>query len=165
MPLADGLTDGKRRRARVMKVFPTCLYMHHLHRVQNGIPLVTGEYIRSGDPYIFNAMDKLRQLNDYARQTEHGHNFTAQAPHAQRHEITLQAPHELRRRSAKPREYWHADTILLGKTWNHMKQALIMVDDYSCMSFIYLMKDGTLHTVVADLEEIFFRQRPVDTNN
>jgi len=110
-------------------------------------------------------MDKLRQLNDCARQTEHGHEFTAQTPHAQRHEITLQAPHELRRRSAKPREYWHADKIPLGKTWIHIKQALIMVDDYSRMLFIYLMKDRTPHTVVAALEAHFFRQRPVDTNN
>jgi len=126
--------------------------------------LVTGEYIRPGDLYLSNAIDKLQQLDDYARQTEHGHEFTAQAPHAQRHEITLQAPHELRRRSAKPREYWHADTIPLGKTWNHMKQALIMVDDYSRMSFIYLMKDKTQHSVAAALEEDFLRQRPVDTN-
>jgi hypothetical protein len=52
------------------------------------------------------------------------------------------------RHSTRPRQYWHADTIPLGsKTWNNMKHALILVDDYSRMTFVYLMKAKTQHTV------------------
>ena len=50
------------------------------------------------------------------------------------------------RHSTRPRQYWHADTIPLGsKTWNNMKHALILVDDYSRMTFVYLMKVNTAH--------------------
>jgi len=45
---------------------------------------------------------------------------------------------ELRRHSTKSREYWHADTNPLGKTWNHMKDAFFIWWFYSyviCVSY------------------------------
>ena len=69
--------------------------------------------------------------------------FRAGVPHAKRH-------------STRPRQYWHADTIPLGsKTWNNMKHALILVEDYSRMTFVYLLKEKTQHTVTAALREHF----------
>ena len=72
-------------------------------------------------------------------------------------------PVELRRCSTKSREYWHADTIPLGNTWNHMKHALVIVDDFTRMSFVYLLKDKSQYSVAAALEEHFLQQRPTST--
>jgi len=72
-------------------------------------------------------------------------------------------PIALRRRSTKSREYWHADTIPLGKTWNHMKDAPVIVDDFTCMSFLYPIKDKSQYSVAAALEEHFLQQRPTST--
>jgi len=46
-------------------------------------------------------------------------------------------PIELCRRSTKSREYWHSDTIPLEKTWNHMKDALVIVDDFTGTRMIH----------------------------
>jgi len=63
-------------------------------------------------------------------------------------------------RSTKSREYWHADTVPLGKMWNHVKHALVMVDGFTRMLFVYLIKDKSHYTVAAALEEHFLQQRP-----
>jgi len=40
-------------------------------------------------------------------------------------------PIELCCRSTKSREYWHSDTIPHEKTWKHMRDAFIIVDDFT----------------------------------
>ena len=50
-------------------------------------------------------------------------------------------PIKLRRNSTKSREYEHADTNPLGKTWNHMKDTFVIVDDFTRMSFVYPITD------------------------
>jgi len=69
-------------------------------------------------------------------------------------------PIELRHHSTKSREYWHADTIPLNKTWNHMKDALVIVDDFTLMPFVYPIKDKSQYLVAAALKEHFLQQRP-----
>jgi len=44
---------------------------------------------------------------------------------------TKTRPLELRRRSTKWREYWHPDIVPLRNTWNHMKYALVIVNDFT----------------------------------
>ena len=72
-------------------------------------------------------------------------------------------PVELHRRSTKSRDYWHADTIPLGNTWNHMKHVLVIVDDFTRVSFVYRLKDKSQYSVAAALEEHFLQQRPTST--
>lgn len=75
----------------------------------------------------------------------------------------MTCPLELRRCSTKSREYWYADTVPLGKTWNHTKHALVMVDDFTRMSFVYLIKDKSQYVVAAALGEHFVQERPTST--
>ena len=56
-------------------------------------------------------------------------------------DVSKTRPLELHRRSTKSPEYWHAGTVPLGKMWNHIKQALVIVDDFTRMSFVHLIKD------------------------
>ena len=46
------------------------------------------------------------------------------------------------RRSVSPGDYWHCNTIpLSGKCWGGMKEALVMVDDFSRKVFVYIMEN------------------------
>jgi len=72
-------------------------------------------------------------------------------------------PIEVRRRSMKSREYWHTDTIPLGKTWNHMDDAFIIVDDFIRMSLLYSITDKFQYSVAVALEKHFLQQRPTST--
>ena len=44
-----------------------------------------------------------------------------------------------------------------------MKPALVIVDDFKRMSFVYLLKDESQYSVAAALEEHFLQQRPTST--
>ena len=85
---------------------------------------VKGEYLISTDPYFSNAMDALKKLDEIEQISDQ-----AELPGHTSHDASKARPVELRRRSTKSREYWHADTIPLGNTWNHMKHAVVIVDD------------------------------------
>ena len=111
---------------------------------------VTGKYMKSNDPYISKAMHELEKLDVIEQASE---NETATKP----------APVELCRRSTKPREYWHADAIPLGNTWNKMKHALVIVDDFTRTSFIYLMNDTFQHMAAAALQGHFLQQSSATT--
>jgi hypothetical protein len=64
------------------------------------------------------------------------------------------------RNSNAPGEYWHCDTIPLGsKCWGGMREALIMVDDFSRKVFVYLMKDKQQDSVVEALRWHFLKVR------
>ena len=107
------------------------------------------------EEYLLDAMSHLRQMDASEDDllpdllplpTHSALHFRAGVPSARRH-------------STRPRQYWHADTIPLGsKSWNNMKHALILVDDFSRMTFVYLLKEKTQHTVAAALQEHFDRQ-------
>ena len=113
----------------------------------------TGQSLISTDSYFSHAMDELKRL-DEVEQISDQEDVCGQSDDASK-----ARPIELRHRSTKPREYWHADTIPLGKTWNHMKDALVIVDDLTRMSFVYPIKDKSQYSVAAALEH-FFHQRP-----
>jgi transposase InsO family protein len=44
------------------------------------------------------------------------------------------------RRSSSPGEYWHCDTIPLGKCWDGLHEALVLVDDFPQKIYVYAMK-------------------------
>ena len=99
------------------------------------VSAVKGEYMTSSDPYISKAMAELQKLDDIEQisdQEDRSDSMHVDAKHVK--------PVELRRRSTKPREYWHADTVPLGQTWHHIQHALVLVDDFTRMSFVYLLK-------------------------
>ena len=98
-----------------------------------------------------NALKKLDDIKQISDQEE--------LPGLTSNEASKARPVELRSRSTKSREYWHADTIPLGNTWNHMKNTLVIVDDFTRMSFVYLLEDKS-YSVAAAFEEHFLRQRP-----
>jgi len=120
--------------------------------------LVTGEYLISTDPYFSNAMDALKKLDEIEQISDQ-----EEVPGLTSDDASKASPIELRRRSTKSREYWHADTIPLGKTWNHMKDAFVIVDDFTRMSFVYPIKDKSQHSVAAALAEHFLQQWPTPT--
>jgi len=119
---------------------------------------VTGECLISTDPYFSNAMDALKKLDETEQISDQ-----EEVPSPTSDDASKARPIELRRCSTKSRECWHADTIPLGKTWNHIEDALVTVDDFTCMSFVYSIKDKSLYSVAAALEEHFFQQRPTST--
>jgi len=100
----------------------------------------------------FKKLDEIEQISDQEKLPGPAGNDASKA-----------RPVEFRRRSTKSREYWLADTIPLGNTWNHMKHALVIVDDFTRMSFVYLLKDKFQYSVPAALEEHFLQQRPTST--
>ena len=94
-----------------------------------------------------NALQKLDEIEQISDQEK--------LPGLAGNDASEARPVELRRRSTKSREYWHADTIPLGNTWNHMKHALVIGDDFTRMSFVYLLKDKSQYSVTAALEDHF----------
>jgi len=72
---------------------------------------VTGEYLISTDPYFSNAMDALKKLDDIEQISDQ-----EELPGHTSYDASKARPVELRRRSTKSREYWHADTIPQGNT-------------------------------------------------
>ena len=119
---------------------------------------VTGVYLTSTDSYFSNAMDELKKLDEIEQISDQ-----EEVPGLKSVDASKARPIELRRRTTKSREYWHADTIPLGKTWNHMKDALVIIDDFTRMSFVYRIKDKTQYSVAAALKEHFLQQRPTST--
>jgi len=111
---------------------------------------VTGEYLISTDSYFSNAMDEQKKLDKIEQISDQ-----EEVPCLTSDNAYKARPIELRRRSTKSREYWHADTIPLGKTWNHMRDALVIVDDFTRMSFVYRIKNKSQYSVAAALEEHF----------
>jgi len=92
--------------------------------------MVTGEYLASSDPFILNAMNALKKLDEM----EHMSNKEeVSCPTGDK--VSKTRPLELRHRITKSREYWHADTVPLGKTWNYIQHAFVMVDDLLVCSF------------------------------
>ena len=102
-----------------------------------------------------NALKQLDEIEQISDQEE--------LPSLTNNDASKARPVELRRLSAKSREYWHADTIPLGNTWNHVKHALVIVDDFTRMSFVYPIKDKSQYSVAAAIEEHFLQQRPTST--
>ena len=119
---------------------------------------VISEYLISTDPYFSNAMCALKKLDEIEQIS-----YQEELPGHTSNDASKARPVELRRRSTKSREYWRADTIPLGNTWNHMKLALVIVDDFTRMSFVYLLQDKSQYSVAGALEEHFLQQRPTST--
>jgi len=115
---------------------------------------VTREYLISTDPYFSYAMEALKKLDEIQQILDQ-----EEVPSPTTDDASKTRPIKLRRRSTMSREYWHSDTIPLGKTWNHMKYALVTVDDFTRMSFEYPIKDKSQYSVAAALEH-FFHQQP-----
>jgi len=122
------------------------------------ISSVTDEYLISTDQYFSNAMNALKKLDEIEQISDQ-----EKLPGLTSNDASKVRPVELRRRSTKSREYWHSDTIPLGNTWNHKKNALVIVDDFNRMSFVYPIKDKYQYSVAAALEEHFLQQRPTST--
>jgi len=112
---------------------------------------VTGEYLISTDLHFSNAMDALKKLEEIEQILDY-----QEVSGQTRDDASKARPIELRRRSTKSREYWHADAMPPGKTWNHMKDALVIVDDFTRISFVYPIKDKCQYSVAAALVEHFF---------
>jgi len=100
---------------------------------------VTSEYLISTNSYFSNAMYELKKLDEIQQISDQD-----EVPGLTSDDASKARPIELRRRSTKSREYWHADTIPLEKIWNHMKDALIIVDDFTRMLFVCPIKDKTI---------------------
>ena len=64
----------------------------------------------------------------------------------------------VRRKSTRPGQMWHCDTIPLPNTcWDRITQALVLVDDYSRKVFVYGMKSKNGETTAFHLREHFLK--------
>lgn len=62
-------------------------------------------------------------------------------------------------RATLPGQVYHCDTIPLGKCWNGMTEALVMVDDATRKLYAYAMKNKTAESVVDALHNHFLHTR------
>jgi len=170
-PQDAGSTVGKCRREKEMRYWQ--IYTVHAPSVQSRKPKpqslrkfegacmpissVRGEYLISTDSYL----DELKKLDEIEQISVS--EIEQISVSGQNDDASKARPIELRRCSTESREYWHADTIPLGKIWNHMKDAFVIVDDFTRMSFVYPIKDHSQYSVAAALEEHFLQQWPTPT--
>jgi hypothetical protein len=116
---------------------------------------VQGEYWIPPDtePELRRAVETMQAMDEAEakHETKNAPNIRRGIPSARRH-------------STAPRQYWHADTIPLpAKNWNKAAHALILVDDYTRMTFAYLLKSKNQFDVAAALEQHFLHQRPASS--
>ena len=112
----------------------------------------TGHFFRSTDPDMQNDIENMMRSEAEAAKYEAnmGDSFDDYA------DFYKKVP----RYSTSPGEYWHCDTIPLGsKCWGNFTEALIMVDDFSRMVFVYVMKDKTKESVAEALRTHFLKVR------
>ena len=70
----------------------------------------------------------------------------------------------VRRKSVRPGQIWHCDTIPLpGQCWDKITQALVLVDDYSRKVYVYGMKSKNGETTASHIRQHFVNLG-LDTN-
>ena len=106
---------------------------------------VTGNHFKSTNTDIQRSLDEMIESDERSAHYEKIQQLQSDLINTPDSELTKINEHVLsllptNRRSSSPGEYWHCDTIPLGKCWDGFHEALVLVDDFPRKIYVYAMK-------------------------
>ena len=121
---------------------------------------VTGNHFKSANVQIQGSIDEMTESDERSAQYEKIQQLRSDLIKTPDSELTKINEHvrsllPTNRRSSSPGEYWHCDTITLGKCWDGFNEALVLVDDFSRKIFVYAMKTKRQQCVAEALTKHF----------
>ncbi len=121
---------------------------------------VTGNHFTSTNTDIQRSLDEMIESDERSAHYEKNQQLQSDLINTPGSELTKINEHvrshlPTNRRSSSPGEYWHCDTIPLGKCWDGFHEALVLVDDFCRKIYVYAMKSKRQECVAEALTKHF----------